>query len=382
MLTAYPPVLHMHGGGVRMFHNIRILAERHSVRVITFVENEAEREALHSLENICESVTPIRRVPDFRPHWLSITPFLVREFSTPEMYRAVEAAFTLKKVDVLQCEYLPMAQYRRRGTFSILTIHETGGPNAYEAFRTESDPIEKLRLFYRWMAVMRYEVLQSRKFDRVVTLTEHDSDHLRSYSPAANIQAIPIGVDDREFAPLPETPGHPVEAVFLGNFRHSPNVTAAEFLVHEVAPRLPDMRFVISGRNLPDDFRGGSNVEIRGFVDDTRPLYRRPNSIVLAPLFTGTGQRVKLLEAFAMSCPVVTSSIGALGYPIRNGVDALIADTTADFVAALRQLSASAEFRREVGRNGREMVLRHFTWDRIGQQLLRLVEERKRNNEG
>jgi hypothetical protein len=89
-LTAYPPVLHMHGGGVLMFHNIRILAEKHSVRVISFVESDEEREMLHSLDGICESVTAVRRVPDFRPHWLSLLPFLVREFSTPEMYQAVE----------------------------------------------------------------------------------------------------------------------------------------------------------------------------------------------------------------------------------------------------------------------------------------------------
>ena len=68
MLTAYPPVLQMHGGGVRMYHNIRILAQQHSVRVISFVENERERELLRMLEGICESITPIQRVPDFRPH--------------------------------------------------------------------------------------------------------------------------------------------------------------------------------------------------------------------------------------------------------------------------------------------------------------------------
>src|SRR5436305_11707248 len=96
VLTAYVPVLHMHGGGVRMFHNIRILAQQHSVRVISFVESEAERELLRSLDGICESVTAVNRVPDFRPHWLSVLPFLVREFSTPEMYAAIENEFRRK----------------------------------------------------------------------------------------------------------------------------------------------------------------------------------------------------------------------------------------------------------------------------------------------
>src|ERR1043166_7487813 len=100
-VTAYPPVLHMHGGGVRMFHNIRILAEKHSVRVISFVDSDAEREMLRSLDGICESVAAVRRIPDFRPHWLSLLQFLVREFNTPQMYRAVDSEFQRKKVDVL-----------------------------------------------------------------------------------------------------------------------------------------------------------------------------------------------------------------------------------------------------------------------------------------
>ena len=204
VLTAYPPVLHMHGGGVRMFHNIRILAERHRVRVISFVENDEEREMLHSLDRICESVIAIKRVPDFRPHWFSVLPFLVREFSTPEMYRAVESEFQRDKVDVLQCEYLQMAQFHRRGVFSVLTLLDGPSANAYEEFREAVDVVQKLRSYYRWMATLRYETLMARKFDRVVTMTENDAEHLRSYSPTANIRAIPIGIDPKEFEPWPE----------------------------------------------------------------------------------------------------------------------------------------------------------------------------------
>src|SRR6185295_5899814 len=112
MLTAYPPVLAMHGGGVRMYHNIRILSTRHRVHVISFVGSDEERERLRAVNAICESVTAVRRVPDFRPHWLSVRPFLAREFSTPEMRRAVERTIRSERIDLLQCEYLQMAQFR------------------------------------------------------------------------------------------------------------------------------------------------------------------------------------------------------------------------------------------------------------------------------
>src|SRR5262249_11270376 len=202
-LTAYPPVLHMHGGGVLMFHNIRILGEKHNVRVISFVESDEERAMLDSLNGICESVTAVRRIPDFRPHWFSLLPFLVREFSTPEMYQAVEKEFQRKRVDIVFCAYLGMAQFYRRGVWNVLSLPETLSANAYADFLRAVDPVEKLRAYYRWMGLLRYEVLMSRKFDRVVTMTEHDAEYLRSYSPNANIAAIPIGIDLDEFSPWP-----------------------------------------------------------------------------------------------------------------------------------------------------------------------------------
>jgi glycosyltransferase involved in cell wall biosynthesis len=377
MVTAYPPVLYRHGGGVRMYHNIRILSERHRVHVLSFVGSDEEQDMLSSVRPICESIRGIRRIPDFRPHWLSVTPFMVREFSTPEMHREVDGTLRAQQIDVLQCEYLQMAQFRRDRVFSVLTAHEAQSKNAHEAFANEQDPIEKLRLFYRWMQMLRYEVAQVRKFDRVVTMTPDDADYLRSYAPDARVRAIPIGVDVDEFSPTGEEWAEKWQpsVVFVGNFLHSPNVEAAEFLVREIAPRFPEARFVIAGTPVPHELGGGANVEYPGYVPDTRVLYRRPGTIVVAPLFSGTGQRVKLLEAFAMACPVVTTKVGAMGFPIENGVQALLAETPAEYEAALRRLVSDAGFRRRVGQSGREMILNRFTWTRIGAELLDVIAE-------
>ena len=378
VLTAYAPVLHMHGGGVRMFHNIRILAAHHAVRVITFIEGEEEREMLRPLQEMCESVIPIRRIPDFRPHWLSVRPFLAREFSTPEMHRAVDKEFARKRVDVLQCEYLQMAQFHRSNVFTILTLHEMLSANAWESFRRAAEPAEKFKLFYRWMQMLRYETLMPNKFDRVITMTAQDAGYLRSYAPDCDVRAIPIGIDPAEFFPTPEDFEHPAEVLFVGNFRHTPNIEAAAFLIEKMAPLFPGIKFSIPGSHVPDMFRSraGPNVCFPGYIPDTRILYRRPNTIVAAPLFSGTGQRVKLLEAFSMACPVVTTSVGAMGFPVHNGVQAFIADTADLFSGALHQLITSQTLRWNMGRKAREMIEQQFTWAMIGEQFLELVSNR------
>src|SRR5215831_13412626 len=221
VVTPYAPVLHLHGGGVRMFHNIRILAEKHSVRVLSFVENDQERELLKSLEPICESVTAVHRIPDFSAHWFSLAPFLIREFGTPEMHQQVDEAIRSKKTDIVQCEYLQMAQYRRRGIFSILTIHEPLSATAYRAFQDAVQPTDKLRFFSRWMSMLNYEISACNKFDRVVTMTKEDAAYLRSYARKARVRDIPIGIDPDDFPPR-DADYAALQILFVGNFRHPP----------------------------------------------------------------------------------------------------------------------------------------------------------------
>ena len=139
----------------------------------------------------------------------------------------------------------------------------------------------------------------------------------------------------------------------MGNFRHQPNIEGVQFLVEHIVPHFRQVRFIIAGSHTPDNVCEVENVCFSGYVADTRTLYNRPNTIVVAPLFSGTGQRVKLLEAFAMACPVVTTSIGAKGFPVRDRIDALIARTAEDFVADLKELVSSVELRRELGANAR-----------------------------
>jgi glycosyltransferase involved in cell wall biosynthesis len=225
------------------------------------------------------------------------------------------------------------------------------------------------------MQMLRYETSMPKKFDRVITMTKEDAGYLRSYVPDSDIRAIPIGIDPAEFLPPTEDLERPVEVLFVGNFRHTPNIEAAAFLIERIAPVFPGVQFNIPGSHIPDMFLRNAppNICFPGYVADTRMLYRRPNTIVVAPLFSGTGQRVKLLEAFSMACPVVTTSIGAMGFPVRNGIEAFVADTVEPFTGALHQLISSETLRRYMGRNSREMIERHFTWARIGEEFLEVV---------
>jgi glycosyltransferase involved in cell wall biosynthesis len=76
-----------------------------------------------------------------------------------------------------------------------------------------------------------------------------------------------------------------------------------------------------------------------------------------------------------MGCPVITTSVGALGFPVKPGVQALVANSGQEFRTALSTLSESLQLRRELGQRGRQMILEHFDWKQIGVQMRDLVDE-------
>src|SRR5207253_7375357 len=129
----------------------------------------------------------------------------------------------------------------------------------------------------------------------------------------------------------------------------------------EIAPHFPNMEFVIAGSYFPAGLRNASNAMFPGYIADTRRLFHPPNTIFAAPLFSGTGQRVKLLEAFAMGAAVITTSVGAAGFPIVHGEQAMIADTPEEFRTAVAALISSSDLRARLGRRARQMILDHFT---------------------
>jgi glycosyltransferase involved in cell wall biosynthesis len=365
----------MHGGAVMMYHNIRILARRHRVRVISYVESNEEREALKTLHDVCDFATGIPRFWKYNPHWFSLAPHLIHEFNLPEMREAVDREIREHRPDVIQCEYLQMAQHSRHGIFTVLTLPEVLSLNAHEAFAKENDPVEKLRLFHRWMGMLNCEIGACRRANRVVTMTEEDAKYLRSYLPKHDIRSIPIGIDTDWFLPRPEETVNPVELLFLANFRHTPNIEAAEFIAKHIVPRFPELKVTVAGPNVPERFLNEKRIDFTGYVADTRVLYRRPNTIVIAPLFSGTGQRVKLLEAFSMAMPVVTTSLGVAGFPVTNGKEAILAETPRQFVEAIQRLVDSVNMRVQIGSAARQMIIERYRWEQIATEVENVVKE-------
>jgi glycosyltransferase involved in cell wall biosynthesis len=133
------------------------------------------------------------------------------------------------------------------------------------------------------------------------------------------------------------------DILFVGGFRHEPNVDAVLFFVREVFPqvraRLGDVRFKIVGSHAPAEVRGldAEGVEVVGYVPDLAPIFNRCR-LSIAPLRYGAGIKGKVVMSMSFGVPCVTSPIAAEGMGLRDGEEVLIADGPQPLAGAVARL--------------------------------------------
>ena len=166
----------------------------------------------------------------------------------------------------------------------------------------------------------------------------------------------------------------------MGSFKYKPNVDAARFLIQDIWPRVreavPEARLIIAGifSETVDFFkRSFPGVEFPGFVKDLEALYRR-SRVVCAPILSGSGTRVKILEAASYGKPVVSTRLGAEGLGLCDGFEFLQRDGAEAFAAACIELLVEDQLCERLGSNARAVVAKRFQRESV----VRLIQERIR----
>ena len=387
VLTAYPPALGMHGGAMRMYYNIQFLARKHKVTVISFIEHEQDTDHLKSLTLLGVKVRAIPRIPSEFQNLGVPKPVEHFEFASQEMSLAVKEVLNKQAVDVIQAEYLQMAQHVPRSAtqLKILTQHEIGYVNAADILKKENRPWGKIRKIYNWMVQFNYEINCCRYFDVIVCMTNEDFQRLAEFIPPSKLKTINIGVDSEFFdassKPVSSYQGNKV--LFVGNYRHKPNRESVYYFIKSVLPNIqesiPDVEFWIVGGNaeMLDSTILNSNprVHVKGYVEDVRPFYR-DCTIFVAPIVSGNGMRVKLLEAFSMGMPVVASPLAVHGFSVKADEELIIASSQKEFSLKIVDLLKNKKQCIDLGLKARKLICKSYDWSAISQQFLDLVEGR------
>ncbi len=381
VVSPFLPYPLSHGGAVRIYNLCRVLARR--VEFILVAMRESREVADYGkLHEIFREVYVADR--DELAFQDGSMPKQVREHESRSVRALIADLARRFEPDVLQIEYTHMAQFRDSAARipALLVEHDLTFA-LYRQLEEHRPSKPALMEYERWLAFERHWLSA---YDAVWTVSaeDHETAVREGNRPPGRTFTIPNGVDTTRFVPSPETAVEP-EVLFVGSFRHLPNVLAFEKLLGEVMPRvwhrLPIARLrVVAGPEHERFYRevGGNRellqpdprVEVHGFVEDVRPLYARA-SVVAAPLVVSAGTNVKVLEAMACGKAIVTTPAGCGGLGLHDGQEILVATEWGAFVDAVCGLLTNPAQRAHLGARARSTAVSRFSWDAIAEGAYR-----------
>jgi O-antigen biosynthesis protein len=353
-VAPYPICPPIHGGGVFMYQTARELTKLCSLHLVILLDFEAERGPHAELERDAASAEYLVRTEGKPKGFGSIVPYAAREFAMPDLDWLLHRQIYTQAIDVVQLEYTPMGQYGAdfRHIASVLFEHDIYFQSISRGLAGTRGRLRKAKAAFEYLRALRFELNVVRRFDRVQVCSPENRDYLLSFVPElrGRIDDNRAGIATSSYQFQSEG-REPYTMLFLGSFRHPPNQEALAWFVRNVLPRVleqcPQARLVIVGADAPPlhslpDIPG--KIELRGFVEDVREPLSRYAAFV-CPILSGSGMRVKLLEAFSAGIPVVSTRIGAEGLATKDGEICSLADDPAEFadkIVALFNDSAKA----------------------------------------
>ena len=372
VLTPYYPYPLSHGGAVRIYNLLREMAAEFDIELFAFSDQGSEIETA-PLAAFCARLV-LAAKPRYRePRWSSLLPPDVHEFRSLAMRKALAQERRSFGFELLQVEYTQLAEYGG----DVLVEHDVTFDLFGQIARRERT-LAAWWDYYRWR---RFETQAVSRYRRVIVMSAKDAALLGR--PCAVIEN---GVDFERFRAEREHPGH--NLLFIGSFRHFPNIAAYRFFTEQVW-RLVSCRFpnacvtVVCGpdhlmywRAFTDSPEPATSKRIRmlGFVADVRPLYHEAN-IVLAPTPVSAGTNVKVLEAMAMQRAVVSTTAGCAGLGLVHGESVWIADEPDAFAEGITTLLSDPPRRAALAEAAYEHARRHFDWRSIGARHRALLAE-------
>ncbi len=302
-------------------------------------------------------------------------PQLIARFYSPQFASKLRALLAKGRFDIVQVEspfllpYVPVI----RETRALIVLRSLNVEfRLWEQLAAqEKNPARRIAFRVLARSLRRYEVAHLNTCDALVPITNEDAHDFRALGCTIPIHVLPGGVDlDR----VDRSSERANSVGFLGSLDYRPNQEAALWIANELQPRVPSAEFHIGGSNPPAALREQLGSHLEADVPDAAAFIRSMR-IMIAPIFSGGGMRIKILDAMAHGKAVVATSAGASGLDVRHGANILIADDAEAFAAAVTGLLADPSRALAIGDAGRRLVEVSYTTSALAGNLHRFYEK-------
>ncbi len=377
------------GGKIKSYHTLRALADEHELHVVAFVRTAQERELIDELAPLCAGLdvvelerSKMRGLLDAAASLAARRSFIVGRDYRADMAQVVKTAMDRFAPDVVHIDHLQMAQFVdfQAAPATVLDHHNVESMIIRRIAKSSKSIPMRMYAGIEWPKLQAYELDICRRCDVVVTVSEEDKSTLQSMdSSLSNVYSVPIGVDVNYFQPVQRDRGS-LNILSVGTMHWPPNVESMHYFYREVFPTVrqivPGCTLTIAGQRPVQsilDLQSDPSVTVTGYVDDVRDISKNCG-VFIVPLKSGSGVRVKILNALAMGLPVVSTSLGAEGLDVESGKHLLIADSPDDFARKVAEVLENPELGDMLGENGRARVCERYSWDIVGRQWRELYD--------
>jgi glycosyltransferase involved in cell wall biosynthesis len=359
------------GGNLRSIGLARLASESGIRTTLFSMDNDQD------FEGIVEGV-PVIQEKEFRSSRKRIGYYLLAPFVRELIIPYTERAFISPEQSLFQIEdplFFPLLKKKGISRF-ILDEH-----NAYWEMYSFSHPDLKQRIYAKIAAGRdkeneRQALLQA---THILCTSLRDRDLLIGEVPdiGDRISVIPNCVNIHEYdhftADKERSVTEKSRILFVGLMAYAPNVEAARLICDEIAPLCPECEFIIAGKN-PPRIDCPQNVMFPGYVDDIRPVIAG-SDICIAPIRSGSGTRIKVLEYMAMGKPVISTSKGAEGIDYTDSLNIIIENRIEKYPEIIRQLLDDEKKCSALGREAQKLIDTKYDWQLYRKPLEKIYRE-------
>lgn len=305
-------------------------------------------------------------------------PYNVERFASKEFSALLAKILREEKPDVIHLEGIYMAIYidvlRENSEAPIvLRSHNVEHEIWERAAQNEKNVLKKFYLKNLSRKIKAFEKTKLHLFDGILAITDKDKSFYKENHYKGLLRTVPAGVDLETIKAHP-VPTAPLSLCFLGSMEWMPNVQGIDWYLEKVWPvlhtRYPALRLHIAGKNMPEEMKNRKieGVVFHGMVPDASAFLNQ-HPVMIVPLLSGGGMRLKIVEAMAHRQCVLSTSIGAEGIVATTKKEVLIADSPESFIETTDALMTGKLDARAIGLNAEKLVQEKYSWEKLVREI-------------